>query len=147
MSTAPSFAAQAQGLALVLAAAVKNGLPSPHRVTLDGDRVDITLALPGVADWATWADATVSAGEPNEYMTGRWAVTYTAKGTIYDLPVTLSACEFGVMTEPDTFDCDHCGARFGSTGGFVADGTYDDWFEIELTRHMDGECVGSRVSA
>lgn len=147
MRTELSITQQAQGLALVLAAGQKMDLPDPNRVDLDDySGVHLHLTLDGLRDWAQWADAPIGIGEPSEYLPGRWAVTHKAYGTIHDLPLTLSGNELGVMTEADSYECKACGAGFGSTAGFVADGTYDDQFEIELTRHMDSACVSESVA-
>lgn len=145
----PRIAEAARGLALILTDAIRHDLPNPTRVTLDEHAgVDLHVGTIGaLRQWAEWADAPITEGEPSEYLPGRWAVTHKASGTIYDLPVTLACCEFGVMVEADYYDCKACGAQFGSSAGFVADGTYDDWFECELTRHMDGECVRVGASA
>lgn len=144
--TTTTLREQAQGIALVLAAAHKMGLPEPSRIALGSTGADINLAVADLREWATWIDEPISEAEPSEYVTGRWFVVYKAAGTIYDLPVALTAHEFGVMVESDSFSCEQCGASFGSSAGFVADGTYDDWFETRLTYHMDGTCVGAGVA-
>lgn len=132
---------------IVLADARRHQVPDPLEVRVGRDpRVLIQLeSLADLAQWAQWAEAVIAAGEPHQHVGQFWAITHTAEGSIAELPVLLAAVELGVMTEKDVYDCDRCGARLETSGGFVAVGTYDDQFEREITGHADGACVPAGV--
>lgn len=131
-STMPGITEQAQGLALVLAAARKHGLAEPLSILLGDRGVELHIYdLENFRAWACWADAPVTEGDPKEasWEPGRWHVQHKAEGAIYDLPVSLTTVEVGYMVEPTSWSCDTCGAAGGSTGGFVADGEDSGAFE------------------
>jgi hypothetical protein len=140
MSTTTDFVV---ATGLVFTDARRLDLPDPVDVRIARDsRVLIHLeTLADLAQWAQWAEAAVTHGDPTPHVGNIWAVAHQAEGAIAELRVHLAAIEIGVMTEPDTFDCSRCGAKVGTSGGFVAMGAYDDTFEREVTRHQDGACT------
>lgn len=144
-----------QGLAVVLAAARKNGLAEPMRVTVSEHDAAVDISMQdedALFAWAAWAEAEVTNEEPRPYSgaaagSDEWVLHQRADGTIYDLPVRLSNVEFGVMAPADYFECKRCGASFGATAGFIRRGEYDDNFEVEVASHQSGECVGAVLPA
>lgn len=132
---------------LVFTDARRLDLPDPIDVRLcREDAVLIHLeTLADLAQWAQWAGATVTTTDPKPHVGEIWSIAHQAEGAISELAVHLVSVEVGVMTEPDTFECPRCDAKFGTTGGFVAIGTYDDSFELEVARHQDGSCAFAAV--
>ncbi len=131
---------------LVFADARRLDLPDPIGVAVaqhhPGGATQIHLnSLADLAQWAQWAEATIEHTEPKHWHGDKWTVHHTAEGTIAELPVMLAVVEIGVMTQADHFDCSRCGAKLGTTGGFVALDTYDDTFERAVARHQDGACT------
>lgn len=135
---------------LVFTDARRLDLPDPIGVAAaqhnPGGATQIHLdSLADLAQWAQWAEATIEHSEPKHWDGDKWTVHHTAEGSIAELPIMLGVVEIGVMTERDTYDCPRCGAKLGTTGGFVAMGTYDDTFEQQVARHQDGSCTFAAV--
>lgn len=134
-----------RGSVMVTDAAEAAGLARPWRIeitdSIDFVAIDFGSDMGTLSAWAAWAGLDVVAAEPWEYLPGRWSVAHTAAGDRFDVPVRLAAREYGSMTSPEFYECAVCGASFGHTGGFVADGEYDTYFDAETRRHESGECA------
>lgn len=136
---------------LLFADARRHDLPDPITAEASriGERVTIHLStLADLAQWAQWAEATIKHDAPEPWLGNpdRWVARSHAQGSIHELPVQLTATEFGRMAEAEWYACDRCGAAFGTSAGFVPDGTpVDDSHELEVARHQDGSCVGAEV--
>lgn len=118
---------------VVARAAQEQGLPEPWVANVG--RYDVGLHLSSVADlaqWAQWAEATISSFI---YDDGKTSRHYRAEGSIYDLPVTLVAVEQDVT--PETYDCHSCNQRVIEK---------DSTFEAEVARHQVGACFGAVVA-
>lgn len=138
---------------LLFADARRHDLPDP--ITAEASRIGekVTIHLSSLADlaqWAQWAEATIEHEAPQPWpsdVSDRWVATSHAEGSIHELPVRLTATEFGRMAEAEWYECDRCGAAFGTSAGFVPDDALvDDSHELEVARHQDGACVGAAVT-